>query len=87
MLGMLIRENLGITLLNTLTTLPFVSTVASPICYRIVSVIAMKLRSRATGKRIWTRSLTALPVMEGARSGPAVVVAMDPIGAMDLGFK
>ena len=87
MLGICLRESVCIMLLSPLTTLPFVSTVASPICYRIVRVIAMKLRSRATGKRIWTRSLTALPVMEGARSGPAVVVAMDPIGAMDLGFK
>ena len=78
---------MGIMLLSTFTTLPCVSTVAISICSRIVSVLAMKQRPRTTGKHIWISALNALLVMEGARSGPKVVVVMDPIGAMDPGFN
>ena len=87
MIGMRLRESMDIMLFITLTTLPFVSTVESPICYWIVSVLAMKQRSRTTGKRRWTSTLMALPIMEGARSGPKVVVVMALKGSMDPGLN
>ena len=76
MLGMVLREIMGIMLLIKLTTLQFVSTVAISIRYRIVSVLAIKQRSHATGKGIWKSALTALLVMEGTKIGTKVVVVM-----------
>ena len=76
---------MGIMLLITLTTSPFVSTVESSIYSQIVRVLEMNQQLRTAGKFIWTSTLTALPVMEGARSGPKMVEVIDPIGAMDPG--
>ena len=87
MLGICLRESVCIMLLSPLTTLPFVSTVASPICSRILIVLGMKRRLHTTGKRIWTSALRDLPIIEGGRNGPKVVAVMDKIGAMDLGFN
>ena len=87
MLGIYLRESVEIILLRTFNKILFVSTMASHICYLILSVLTMKRRLYATGKSIWKSSLIALPVMEGARSGPKVVVAMAPIEAMDPGFN
>ena len=78
---------MGIMLLITLTTSPFVSTVESSIYSQIVRVLEMNQQLRTAGKFIWTSTLTALPVMEGGRNGPKVVAVMDKIGAMDLGFN
>ena len=76
MLGIFLREIVVIMMLITLNTLPFVSTVASPICSRVVSIIAMKQRSRATEKFIWISALTTLLKMVGTINGPKVVEVM-----------
>ena len=76
MLGIFLREIVVIMMLITLNTLPFVSTVASPICSRVVSIIAMKRRSCATEKCIWISTLTNLLKMVGTINGPKVVDVM-----------
>ena len=87
MIGICLRESVGNMLISTLTNLPVLSNVEISIYSRIVSVLAMKQRFRATGKRIWTSALTPPPVMESAISGPKVVMVMDLIRTMDLGFN
>ena len=91
MFGMFLRESVGIIQPSTLTTLLSVSIVQKPICYQILSKIAMKQRLRATGKRIWINALM-VPVTMAARSSPkatveakAAVEEETPIGPRLLG--
>ena len=74
MLGIFLREIVVIMMLITLNTLPFVSTVASPICSRVVSMYMDKRPDDPTqngGNNKWTK---------GGRCDGL-------IGAMNMGFN
>ena len=73
---MFLRASLGIIQPSNLTTLLSASIVENPICYQIVSELAMKKILRATGNSKWINALIDPATMDARISPRAAAEAV-----------